>query len=308
MNSLVGSLLATLGLALAQSPDLGALPPAEPIVFGGRNVTGNDEIAKSVVGIAIPVGKKFDLCTGVLIAPRVVLTAGHCMIGQTENAVVIFRRTLLNAPESAFRVVARYSVPEGFDADVADGGDPDDIALVLLDRPAPPSAAPLPVSLIPVAPLTKGVMLAGYGAAKYDQKKDRISGNAGLVLRTAVAEIVDWADFVTLDQRKAGFCRGDSGGPVYAEVGGRLALIATITGVLYPADSTEACRSNGRAAVTANWVSWINLSLTHWGLPPIQTIEPPLDLGIPASATFARTHCCRSSGMAQETVGQVSTR
>jgi V8-like Glu-specific endopeptidase len=294
MNSLLGFLAGAIGLALAQQPSPALRPPVEPVVFGGRNVTRSDDIAKSVVGVAVPDGKMFDLCTGVLVGPRVVLTAGHCMIGKTDKAVVIFRRSLLNAPQSAFRIVEKYAVPSGFDADVADGSDPNDLALVLLDRPAPPSAVPLPVSLIPVAPLAKGVMLAGYGAAKYDQKKDRISGNAGFALRTAAAEIVDWSALITLDQSKSGVCRGDSGGPIYAEVGDRLALIATITGVVYPADAAEACRSAGRAAVTANWVSWINLRLARWGLPPVQTIEPPFDLGIPPIGTYAAAECCRS--------------
>jgi V8-like Glu-specific endopeptidase len=293
MNSLVGVLVGAIGLAVMQPPLPDLSPLAERVVFGGRNVTRNDDIAKSVVGVAVPDGKMFDLCTGVLVAPRVVLTAGHCMIGKTDKAVVIFRRSLLNAPQSAFRVVEKYAVPSGFDADVADGSDPNDVAVILLDRPAPSTAVPLPVSLIPVPPLAKGVMLAGYGAAKYDQKKDRISGNAGFALRTAAAEIVDWSALITLDQSKSGVCRGDSGGPIYAEVGDRLALIATITGVVYPADATEACRSAGRAAVTANWVSWINLRLARWGLPPIQTIEPPFDLGIPPAGTFATTECCR---------------
>lgn len=288
--SLFGFALA-MGAALAGTagpPPRAERPPVEKIVFGGRDATKADLIGNSVVGVVVPDKDKYDVCTGVLIAPKVVLTAGHCMTGEIKKIFVVFSRVLMHPPKSKRRALAAFAVPGGSEPRMSRTKANQDIALIGLDRPAPSPATPLPVSLIPLEPHAEGVMVGGFGVTRYIHAKGRETGNAGLALRLSAADILDWSDVITLDQRKSGACKGDSGGPVYKVIDGRPVLLGTVMRLQFLTDSKDGCRDVGLASPTANWVTWIDLTMARWGLAPIQTVDPPDAHGPPSVRSFGR--------------------
>jgi hypothetical protein len=138
-------------------------------------------------------------CSSVLIAPRLVLTAGHCLIGNPLSYRVVFDSPVL-ADVPAWGVLdARWS-PE-FDPVELRG----DLALVLLDRDAPVE----PLRVAPASDDAATFSLVGFGGDRYPPFQ-RTSG--------AVAAL--GSDPATglrrLDPAPAQACHGDSGAPILA--------------------------------------------------------------------------------------------
>lgn len=138
-------------------------------------------------------------CSGVLIAPTVFATAGHCGVDAARVAV-------------------------SFDSELADGWrllggtlevDPAkkaDLAVVVLDAPAPVAPASLPRAgaaelLVPGAPLTS----VGYGYSSWTADGSFVYDG---LRRAAVSPLLRVGkSTLVLSTRTAGPCLGDSGGP-----------------------------------------------------------------------------------------------
>lgn len=103
-------------------------------------VTGNDSKGWEAVGRIDVAGRSF--CTGALIAPNLVLTAGHCLfnpktLARVGNDEVQFRAGWRNGRASAYRGVRRSVVHPDFDYDGTDRVHrvANDLALLELDHP-----------------------------------------------------------------------------------------------------------------------------------------------------------------------------
>ncbi len=203
------AVLATLALlvagpALAQKPQpaplpgVGATDPRRPV-----------EVSRapwnSVGRVQTEVGGR---CTGTLIAPRLVLTAAHCLVARTGKLVqpgsVHF---LLGYHQGRFAAHARvvdFALDEGF---VPGGPFPAgaDWAVLVLDAPLRAPVLPLH----PGAPPERTpLMLGGYQADRPEQ----IMADTGCRILGTVRG--------TITHDCAG-TRGASGGPLLAEIGGR---------------------------------------------------------------------------------------
>lgn len=142
------------------------------------------------------------LCTGTLIAPRVVLTAGHCIGGVDE---VLFGATVA-APDDRRGVLLARAHP-AFDLAALDN----DVGVVLLDAPAPGGVDPHPFG---AADLDGGQLrLVGFGrTGPVDESAPRKREG------TAAVDLVE-ATTVRITPDPAQACDGDSGGPALFDTG-----------------------------------------------------------------------------------------
>src|SRR4051812_49750715 len=104
-----------------------AVAPADAIVGGGA--PSADGVGRSIVTI---VGSRGNFCTGALIAPKIVLTAAHCVQPGADYKIVEN-----SSGQPALQVVRSVAIHPGFkmDAMLAHRATAD-VALLQLDAPA----------------------------------------------------------------------------------------------------------------------------------------------------------------------------
>jgi secreted trypsin-like serine protease len=196
-------------------------------IVGGTSVTDTDVVTSSTVALLQPSGNAF--CTGSLIAPRVVLTASHCLEDYTGAMYVVFGTTAKPGtfPTKLRVTVATYKQNEKFDPQAMDRDPvrsaPNDIALVKLSEDAP--AGFKPVSMLPAdGALTVGerLTLAGFGLTNYIGVGSGTLRKVNVKL-TAVSKVGKEIEFGDSPGHSA--CMGDSGGPAFVTRRGKLVLV-----------------------------------------------------------------------------------
>jgi secreted trypsin-like serine protease len=198
-------LLAYLATALA----LLCSAPAHAIV-GGAAPTG-DGIGRSVVTI---VGSRGNFCSGALVAPKLVLTAAHCVQPGAEYRIVEYDAD--RKPE--LKTVRRVAVHPGFSMQTMLGHRATaDVALLELDTTLRETVAALAVPQMPLAPGGK-FTIAGVGVTvRGDGKSSGLVRSAELIATgkpgTLQIRLVD--PLGQGNQAGLGACTGDSGGPVF---------------------------------------------------------------------------------------------
>ena len=218
--------------------------PAEAIVGGreGADLPGG----RSTVMVLTSGG---GVCTGIVVAPDVVLTAGHCVAGVAQNRV--HYRDEAGQPVLA-EVAARVPHP-GYDGD-AIRGRTRSIDLALLRTRAALPARFEPASLSAAMPRAGAALtLAGYGAARANDRRS-IGRYRGAMLSVVEpygpSRILLW-----LEARGAGGCNGDSGGPILD--GGAVVAVAAWV--------KDACGGLTQGVLLGPQRDWIDRTLAGWG-------------------------------------------
>jgi V8-like Glu-specific endopeptidase len=202
-----------------------AEPSSAPTALSREVIAGGelDRNRNEVVELITEIGGGVSLCTGILIAPNLVLTARHCVSGGGgEN--VRCGSSPLSAPVAGSNVHATTAVTpsqssrfyDGRSVSVpAEGNDTCgfDLALVTLAENVPLDVARPAVPRIDVAAwVGEPYVAVGYGV---DDRGDPTAGRMfldGLVVRCAAGcGGFDVAD--TEFMGESGVCSGDSGGP-----------------------------------------------------------------------------------------------
>ena len=175
----------------------------------GDILYGADDYGDPAVGILRAV-KTIDIygnptglgaCTATLIAPQVMLTAGHCNMQGLWTDVSFERAPDLFAPVATSWITAAVISNPAYTGDATAGHD---VSVVLLSEPvwlAPIRRGPVPA----IGSTVTGV---GYGANNFDQSGIG-SKRTGSFNVTAVA-----AHEVDAGQEGNNVCHGDSGGPI----------------------------------------------------------------------------------------------
>jgi hypothetical protein len=199
-------------------------------------------------------GSRGSVCSGTVVSQTVVMTAGHCVSGSGQYAVAYkeqggtptLQEVLQVARHPEFRAGSRVSI---------------DMALVRLKLPLPSRFSA--VALDGDAD-NDGVgsrkTIAGFGLAREGDEK-----SAG-TLRSAAVTVLPryYPRYFRLGAAGGtiAVCKGDSGGPVFAD--GLLGL--TLAGVVYGKESSDGrqCGTTAQAVRIAPQRRWIDSVMARW--------------------------------------------
>lgn len=206
--SVLGALVAAI-LVCACGPQLPS--PAQPKVVGPSITKVETGAWRSTVGISY--GGDL-VCTGTLVAPRLVITAGHCV---TDKQAGRYQVHYGNGDEADFRskgvAVTRVDASPYYRKDI---GGHADVAYLVLDEASEEKIIPVATDLDELRELLtpgKKATVVGFGVRSNE------TGEAGI--KYAGPATIKWqaGNEVWMGDAQGDGCSGDSGGPAF----GRLA-------------------------------------------------------------------------------------
>ncbi|HEU4347974.1 MAG TPA: trypsin-like serine protease [Actinoplanes sp.] len=238
--------LALLAAAVVAVLALGSANPAGAITGNYKKDFGHDFVGL-LVFYTTPdpeTGDPFShRCSGSLISPTVIVTAGHCTEGVDEGRVYFQQSVAPNYDPDAFGGLGGdpttgYPYLNGITFHRADNygfhdfdGYPEnrDVGVVVLDRPyTPPSGQ---FGLLPAAGAIDDYLAAagskknarfvtsGYGVSDQDPVpvsfRERLTAESYLVENSSTVTPYNLKTTANPSQDKGGSCSGDSGGPVF---------------------------------------------------------------------------------------------
>jgi len=200
-------------------------------------------------------GEGSGFCTGVVLAPRIVLTAAHCL--RAAGNIAVLYRDDAGAPVLV-PVAATAAHPEYHEDAVRK-------RLVSIDLGLIETATPLPAAfraaeLADAAPAVgDAVTLVGFGIAREGEPKTGgTARTATLRVSEPLSQILLWAD--DPENSGSGACSGDSGGPIFASDGRTLlALVAWTKG-----EKGHKCGVVTQGPLLAPARGWIDAVLARW--------------------------------------------
>jgi secreted trypsin-like serine protease len=234
--------------------------PAHAIVGGGAPST--DGVGRAVVTI---VGSRGNFCTGALIAPKLVLTAAHCVPSGADYKIVAYGADR----QPSLQDVRSVAIHPGFSTQAMQSHRATaDVALLQL---ATPSSGKIPAVLgMPSIPIVAGsrFTIAGIGVTvRGDGKSGGVVRVAGLVATgrpgTLQIRLVDPLGQGIRDG--LGACTGDSGAPVFEDKPGGPVIVGVVSWSTGPNNSAGCGGMTGVTPLTL-YRDWIAQTARQWGM------------------------------------------
>lgn len=204
--------------ALSAAILVGLWSPASAVV--GPSHEARDGIADNLVMVLQRSGPAAGFCTGVVVGPRAVVTAAHCVPAGAD--LRIHYKDAGGAP--VLLPVAGVVRHPGYRAGaVARRERSVDLAVVTLPSPLPERFRPATLAAEGGARAGERFRIAGFGVAREGEgASSGLLREADLAAREPVSAVLLWAEDPT--HRGAGACTGDSGGPMLDASGEVVAL------------------------------------------------------------------------------------
>jgi secreted trypsin-like serine protease len=290
-RSVLAAFSCALALLLVPAAAAAGAPSATASIVGGHAVTIGE--FPSLVYIEAVEGKHGFSCTGTVVAPRIILTAAHCVEDIEKGTITPAHAYALStgvadpskaAPDNVFHIVATHVFP-GFDPGVLHG----DAAILVIDRPT--SVPTLALAGAGDAALYAGgaeAQLTGWGLTKAGAKDPpsnlrattmtvQSSNTCRQKVKAFYKPYLPAAQVCILSRdRTSGGCFGDSGGPAIAKRADGTPVQLGVTSTGGPECSTRTPTVLTRADFISGWVGeWI-AATESGGRPP--TVDPSAPL------------------------------
>jgi len=239
-----------------------ACAPAAAMVGGATEVTGSG-LGRHAVLI---VGSRGNSCTGVALAPDLVLTVAHCVLAGAEYRIVEFD----SAHHPALKPVASVVRHPGFKLETMLAHRATaDVALLKLAEPLAAPAVPAKLSARASFAVGERFTVAGYGVAvRGDGKTGGTVRAAHLVATgrpgTLQVRLVDPA--TGGEKPGLGACTGDSGAPAFEDTGGTAAVVGVVSWSTGP-NGSDGCGGLTGLTPLVIYRDWINATARRLGSP-----------------------------------------
>lgn len=280
----IGSLLA-LSLVACTGPVDPGVGEGQQKIVGGTETSGDPSVV--MIFAYGPYGG--GSCTGEVIAPRVVLTAAHCVHPDEIGAGASF--VIYNGPDmSKARYSEYFRAREGIpnpDFDPSAVGSGNDVGVLMFDQDLP--YEPLRWNRQPITDemVGKTVRFVGYGIVSGEPQDQNTSG----VKRETTTTLDGYDDnLLDFDSTEHNTCSGDSGGPAFMDFGdGKGEVIIGVTSFGITQLNQVDCMNGGYDSRVDRYADWIDaqVATTGW-VPPEKRPVPTKQLG---DACTAHSEC-----------------
>lgn len=226
---------------------------ADNPIVGGSEVAADDSDARSTILILITRGSVLHACTSVLVAPKVLLTAAHCVskVEPSKVRIVFHKRGGQGLVKDLYP--SRILLHQKYD------GTPEskaDVALLALPEKPPAGYSPIQLLSASEKVTSDEVLLLGYGITG-ESKKDSLTLRK--TKKSWAKEIHPKDGFfgITQSTPSGGFCRGDSGAPVVVSVQNGQQRLAGINSFTVGVEKDRECHTASVAMSVPHFKSWI---------------------------------------------------
>lgn len=193
---------------------------SDVLISNGIEVANTDWTARTVVAIArqVDISTNKSFCSGTLISETAVLTAAHCILPSMTDNYVSFG-PLVTDESTWLRRIKKVVEHPGYQHGIPNALD--DLAILVLESPAPFGALPSRVTAPTVTYASnQEVVLAGFGTTNEATGTGILRKTSGkLTAEQATARLL-----TVNGNNNSNTCGGDSGGPVFFQIGGETLL------------------------------------------------------------------------------------